>query len=129
MVSSADDGIRTTRWRRSPRRAAARTPNGPYFRGGGNTGPCRTCPDVPAFLRALRESDASEPVRLGFELTIRGSVVELGPAESLFPATVGEFHRTYEPSIDGQRFLVATAAAEGGAAITVLVNWRQMLEQ
>jgi len=77
----------------------------------------------------LRESDASEPVRLGFELTIRGSVVELGPAESLFPATVGEFHRTYEPSIDGQRFLVATAAAEGGAAITVLVNWRQMLGQ
>ncbi len=27
-------------------------------------------PEVPAFLRALRESDASEPVRLGFELTV-----------------------------------------------------------
>ena len=27
-------------------------------------------PEVPAFLLALRESDASEPVRLGFELTV-----------------------------------------------------------
>ena len=62
-------------------------------------------------------------------VTIRGSDVELGRAESLFPVTSGDFHRMYELSPDGQRVLVATPAAAGGAAITVLLNWRRVLEK
>jgi hypothetical protein len=51
----------------------------------------------------------------------------LGRGESLFPVIVSDFHRTYEPSPDGQRFLVAVPAT-GGAAVTVVVNWLRSLE-
>jgi eukaryotic-like serine/threonine-protein kinase len=62
-------------------------------------------------------------------VTIRGSDVELGRAERLFPVTFGDFHRMYELSHDGKRVLVATPAAAGGAAITVLLNWRRVMEK
>ena len=59
-------------------------------------------------------------------VTLRGSSLELGRAESLFPVTPGQIFRLYEPSPDGQRFLMTTPAA--GAAITVLLNWRRIVE-
>ncbi len=62
-------------------------------------------------------------------VTIRGSSAELGRAESLFPVTSGQFHRAYDLSLDGQRVLVATPAAAGGATITVLLNWRRVIEK
>ena len=60
-------------------------------------------------------------------ITIRGSDVEFGRAESLFPVDSTDFFRAYEPSLDGQRFLIAMPAAPGGAAFTVLLNWTQAL--
>jgi hypothetical protein len=63
-------------------------------------------------------------------VTIRGSQVELGRAERLFPLfTSADFHRSHELSPDGQRILVATPAAGGGAGITVVVNWRRLSEK
>jgi hypothetical protein len=43
--------------------------------------------------------------------------------------TSADFHRSYELSPDGQRVLVATPAGAGGAAITVLLNWRRIVEK
>jgi dipeptidyl aminopeptidase/acylaminoacyl peptidase len=60
-------------------------------------------------------------------VTIRGSDVQFGRAESLFPVDSTDFFRTYDPSLDGQRFLVAMPAALGGAAFTVMLNWTQAL--
>jgi hypothetical protein len=62
-------------------------------------------------------------------VTIRGSSAELGRAEGLFPVTSAQFHRAYELSPDGQRILVAAPAAAGGAAITVLLDWRRVVEK
>jgi serine/threonine protein kinase len=45
----------------------------------------------------------------------------------LFPVDSTDFFRAYEPSLDGQRFLIAMPAAPGGAAFTVLLNWTQAL--
>ena len=58
-------------------------------------------------------------------ITIRGSDVEFGRAESLFPVDSTDFFRAYEPSLDGQRFLIAMPAASGG--VTVMLNWTQAL--
>jgi eukaryotic-like serine/threonine-protein kinase len=60
-------------------------------------------------------------------VTIRGSDVQFGPAESLFPVDSSDFNRAYEPSRDGQRFLITKPAAPGGAAFTVVLNWTQAL--
>jgi len=60
-------------------------------------------------------------------VAIRGSDVQFGRAESLFPIDAGDFFRAYEPSLDGQRFLIAKPAAPGGAALTVMLNWTQAL--
>ncbi len=60
-------------------------------------------------------------------VTIRGSDVQFGRAESLFPVDSTDFSRAYEPSRDGQRFLIIMPAAPGGAAFTVLLNWTQAL--
>jgi hypothetical protein len=60
-------------------------------------------------------------------LTIRGSSVELGRPESLFSVSGGRY-RAFVPSHDGQRFLVATPEAADGA-ITVLLNWRRVMEK
>jgi Tol biopolymer transport system component len=62
-------------------------------------------------------------------VTIRGANAELGRAESLFPVASGRFHRTYELSPDGKRVLVAMPAVAGGAAVTVLLNWRRVVEK
>jgi Tol biopolymer transport system component len=59
-------------------------------------------------------------------VTIRGSDVQFGPAESLFPVDSSDFNRAYEPSRDG-RFLIAMPATPGGAAVTVVLNWTQAL--
>jgi eukaryotic-like serine/threonine-protein kinase len=56
---------------------------------------------------------------------IRGTEIEFGRPESLFPVNSSRFHRAYEPSIDGQRFLVAVPAAP--AEITVRINWAQSI--
>jgi Tol biopolymer transport system component len=60
-------------------------------------------------------------------VTIRGSDVQFGRAESLFPVDASDFNRSYEPSRDGQRFLITMPAAPGGAAFTVVLNWTQAL--
>ncbi len=60
-------------------------------------------------------------------VTIRGSDVQFGRAESLFPVDSSDFSRSYEPSRDGQRFLITVPAAPGGAAFTVMLNWTQAL--
>jgi len=60
-------------------------------------------------------------------VTIRGPDVQFGRAESLFPVDSSDFNRAYEPSRDGQRFLIAMPAAPGGAALTVMLNWTQAL--
>jgi Tol biopolymer transport system component/predicted Ser/Thr protein kinase len=60
-------------------------------------------------------------------VTIRGSEVQFGRAEGLFPVDSSDFNRAYEPSLDGQRFLITMPAAPGGAAFTVLLNWTQAL--
>ncbi len=60
-------------------------------------------------------------------VTIRGSDVQFGRAESLFPVDSDQWNRVYEPSRDGQRFLIAMPAAPGGAAFTVMLNWTQAL--
>jgi Tol biopolymer transport system component/aminoglycoside phosphotransferase (APT) family kinase protein len=60
-------------------------------------------------------------------VTIHGSDVQFGRAESLFPVDSSDFNRAYEPSRDGQRFLITMPAAPGGAAFTVLLNWTQAL--
>jgi len=57
----------------------------------------------------------------------RGSDVQFGRAESLFPVDSSDFSRAYEPSRDGQRFLITMPAAPGGAAFTVVLNWTQVL--
>jgi ABC-type sulfate transport system substrate-binding protein len=55
--------------------------------------------------------------------------VQLGRAESLFPVSPATFHRWYDVSKDGQRFLIATPAQAGGAAITVVLNWSAALKK
>jgi Tol biopolymer transport system component/predicted Ser/Thr protein kinase len=60
-------------------------------------------------------------------VTIRGSQVQFGRAESLFPVDSSDFNRAYEPSLVGQRFLIAMPATPGGAAFTVVLNWTQAL--
>ncbi len=60
-------------------------------------------------------------------VSIRGSDVQFGGAESLFPIDSTDFFRTYDPSPDGQRFLITIPAAPGGAAFTVMLNWTQAL--
>ncbi len=60
-------------------------------------------------------------------VTIHGSDVQFGRAESLFPVDSTYFSRAYEPSRDGKRFLITMPAAPGGAAFTVLLNWTQAL--
>ena len=60
-------------------------------------------------------------------VTIRGADVQFGRAESLFPVDSSDFSRAYEPSWDGQRFLIAMPATPGGAAFTVMLNWTQAL--
>ncbi|HWC99479.1 MAG TPA: protein kinase [Candidatus Sulfopaludibacter sp.] len=60
-------------------------------------------------------------------VTIRGSDVQFGSAESLFPVDSSDFNRAYEPSLNGQRFLIAVPAAPGGAGVTVMLNWTQAL--
>jgi Tol biopolymer transport system component len=63
-------------------------------------------------------------------VTMKGAEVELGRAGSLFPMSPGTFfHRSYEVSKDGQRFLIATPAQAGGAAITVVLNWQTALKK
>jgi Tol biopolymer transport system component len=63
-------------------------------------------------------------------VTMNGADVQLGRAESLFPVSPStSFHRTYEVSKDGQRFLIATPAQAGGAAITVVLNWQAGLKK
>jgi Tol biopolymer transport system component len=58
---------------------------------------------------------------------LRSGDVEFGRAESLFPVKKSYFGRAYEPSLDGQRFLVTAPATAGGASVTVLLNWTQGL--
>ncbi len=60
-------------------------------------------------------------------VTIRGSDVQFGHAEGLFPVETSDFNREYEPSKDGQRFLITMPAEPGGAAFIVLLNWTQAL--
>ena len=60
-------------------------------------------------------------------VTVRGSEVRLGRAESLFPVNSSNFSRAYEPSLNGQRFLVTAPAAGSLASITVMLNWKQAL--
>jgi Tol biopolymer transport system component len=59
-------------------------------------------------------------------ITIRAVDVQFGRAETLFPVNSTDFNRAYEPSLDGQRFLIAAPIA-GGASFTVLLNWTQTL--
>jgi Tol biopolymer transport system component len=60
-------------------------------------------------------------------VTFRGGDVEFGRAEKLFPVKSSFFSRAYEPSLDGQRFLVTAPATAGGASATVLLNWTDTL--
>jgi Tol biopolymer transport system component len=62
-------------------------------------------------------------------VTMKGADIQLGRAESLFPMKPGAFHRAYDVSKDGQRFLIATPAQAGGAVITVVLNWQAALKQ
>ena len=54
--------------------------------------------------------------------------IDFGSPQPLFPARF-DFNRAYEVSADGQRFLVATPANPGGAAITVVLNWQTVLQR
>ncbi len=58
-------------------------------------------------------------------VTIRGSDVQFGRAESLFPVDSTDFSRAYEPSRDGKRFLITMPAAPGGGSFTVMLNWTE----
>jgi Tol biopolymer transport system component len=60
-------------------------------------------------------------------VTIHGSDVQFGRAESLFAVDSSDFNRAYEPSLNGQRFLVTIPAKPGGAAFTLLLNWTRGL--
>ena len=56
-------------------------------------------------------------------VTLHETSIDFGSPQALFPARF-DFNRAYEVSADGQRFLVATPANPGGAAITVVLNWQ-----
>jgi serine/threonine protein kinase len=63
-----------------------------------------------------------------------GDVLETAPPVALFktnfPPWVPAYWRYYDPSEDGQRFLVAALLAEAGAApINVVVNWTAALKK
>jgi hypothetical protein len=65
-----------------------------------------------------------------------GSVFEAGAAHMLFEAafgTIAGFGFSYQPSADGQRFLVNVPAGGEGAAsaqpITVVTNWQAGLKK
>jgi Tol biopolymer transport system component len=60
-------------------------------------------------------------------VTFRANEPQFGPAQTLFPVNRGTFSRSYEPSLDGQRFLVTAPATPGGASATVLLNWTRTL--
>jgi Tol biopolymer transport system component/predicted Ser/Thr protein kinase len=60
-------------------------------------------------------------------VTFRGEEVQFGEAQRLFPVNWIGFSRSYEPSRDGQRFLVTAPATPGSAAVTVLLNWTQAI--
>jgi hypothetical protein len=59
-------------------------------------------------------------------ITIVGSDIQFGAAQSLFPVNASDFHRVYDPSSDGQRFLI-TMPAGGDPVITVVLNWPRLL--
>jgi hypothetical protein len=57
-------------------------------------------------------------------VTLGETLIEFGQPQSLFTAPAATFRRNYEVSLDGRRFLIATPANPGGAAITVVLNWQ-----
>jgi Tol biopolymer transport system component len=59
-------------------------------------------------------------------VTMGQGTLALGTPSRLFATTVVDGMRRYEPSPDGQRFLVPTLGPEG-ANITVLLNWQSTL--
>ena len=61
-----------------------------------------------------------------------GTTIETGVPRPLFDVRVSaiDFRNHYQPSADGQRFLVASISAEEAAPpITVVVNWPALLRQ
>ena len=64
-------------------------------------------------------------------IAFSGDDAQLGQSESLFPGflTRPNFHRTYEVSPDGQRFLVAKPVENSGTGITVVTNWRRAMDK
>ena len=62
-------------------------------------------------------------------VTLHDTSIDFGTPQPLFPARFDTFNRAYEVSRDAQRFIVATPANPGGAAITVVLNWETVLKQ
>ncbi len=62
-------------------------------------------------------------------VTLGDSSLDFGRAESLFQVQTGRIFRLYELSPDGKRILLETPVVTGGAGITVLLNWRRVLEE
>ncbi|MEO8100594.1 MAG: protein kinase [Acidobacteriota bacterium] len=61
-------------------------------------------------------------------ITIQGSDVQFGKPNSLFPVNPRYF-RAYEPSLDGQRFLVSVPTSSTDASVTMLLHWPQLLSK
>ncbi len=71
---------------------------------------------------------------MAVSLRIDTAAPEIGPASALFSVPIGAgFGNPYEPSADGQKFLVIsrpTRSQEGAAsALTLLVNWRSIVDR
>jgi dipeptidyl aminopeptidase/acylaminoacyl peptidase len=61
-------------------------------------------------------------------VTLKETSIHFGAPQRLFPARF-DFNRAYEVSGDGQRFLVAEPAIPGGATITVILDWQNLLKR
>ena len=58
-------------------------------------------------------------------VTAQNSALVFGKPQQLFAVPQASFYRRYEVSKDGQRILVPT----GAAAITVILNWPELLRR
>ena len=65
---------------------------------------------------------------MAVDVTVKGNAIEIGEHRPLFATDLPPIlDDPYDVTSDGQRFLVITRAVPSSPAMTVLVNWPELL--